>query len=485
MKRALSSRSAPTRGERAAGPAAMPVGGHGAGANQLDTRSVAVLVGAVGAGSLSAAARELGMSAMAASRRLAALERDLGVRLAHRTTRSLALTPEGEAFLPFARAMIEAEAAARAVLHRAAEGAEGLLRVTAPAAFGRKRVAPLVPALLRSNPGLRIELDLNDAIVDLVGGGFDVALRIAPLPENGLVARRLARSPRVLCAAPAYLAARPPPCSIGELARHECLTLARSPEWTFVVGDRKRRVRVGGRFVASSMDALSEACVGGAGLALFSRWNVRDELRDGRLVEVPLADGRPEALAIWAVYPTARQVLPKLRVFVAALEASLAADEPAPRRGAARSPATGPAGGLRRRRRVPSRRAPRAGYAAAVLSLRERLLVVPQVGLLQWVGARHGHDEPMVELAEGEFLAGRGLVGDRAARAKVGGKRQVTLVQYEHLPAIASFAGRPKVEPGRLRRNLVVSGVNLVALKGLRFAIGDEVVLEGTGACEP
>jgi DNA-binding transcriptional LysR family regulator len=296
-------------------------------APSMETRSVAVLVEAVARGSLSAAARELGLSPMAATRRLASLEQDLGVRLLHRTTRSLALTPEGEAFLPFARAMVEAESAARARLRTAAAGAEGLLRVTAPAAFGRKRIAPLVPALLRANPGLRVELDLNDAVVDIVAAGVDVAIRIAPLSENGLVARRLARSPRVLCAAPGYLSGRPPPCAIGDLTQHECLTLVRSPEWAFVVGDRKRHVRVVGRFAATSMDALTEACVGGAGLALISRWNVRDELRDGRLTEVTLADGHPEALSIWAVYPTARQVLPKLRVFVASLEAALAGDD--------------------------------------------------------------------------------------------------------------------------------------------------------------
>jgi MOSC domain-containing protein YiiM len=91
----------------------------------------------------------------------------------------------------------------------------------------------------------------------------------------------------------------------------------------------------------------------------------------------------------------------------------------------------------------------------------------------------------MAELTEAEFEAGRGLIGDRAARAKTGGKRQVTLLQHEHLPVIAALSGRPRLEPGLLRRNLVVSGINLVALKGLRFAIGDEIVLEGTGPCEP
>ncbi len=120
-----------------------------------------------------------------------------------------------------------------------------------------------------------------------------------------------------------------------------------------------------------------------------------------------------------------------------------------------------------------------------MISLRERLLIVPQIGQLEWVGARPAHDVPMVALAEAELVAGRGLVGDRASRAKAGGKRQVTLVQHEHLPVIAAFAGRAPFGPALVRRNLVVSGLNLVALKGLRFALGDEVVLEGTGPCEP
>lgn len=110
---------------------------------------------------------------------------------------------------------------------------------------------------------------------------------------------------------------------------------------------------------------------------------------------------------------------------------------------------------------------------------------MPQVGRVEWVGARPAHDVTMIELAEGELVAGRGLVGDRAARAKAGGKRQVTLVQHEHLPVLAALTGRAGVPPALLRRNLVVSGINLVALKGLRFALGDEVVLEGTGPCEP
>ncbi|XXU85689.1 MOSC domain-containing protein [Sorangium sp. So ce1099] len=119
-------------------------------------------------------------------------------------------------------------------------------------------------------------------------------------------------------------------------------------------------------------------------------------------------------------------------------------------------------------------------------SLRERLAHVPQTGRLEWIGVRPAHGAPMVALAEAQLVASRGVAGDCAAAGRAGGKRQVTLIQREHLPVIAALSGgRAEVGPELLRRNLVVSGVNLLSLRSLRFAIGDEVVLEGTGPCEP
>jgi DNA-binding transcriptional LysR family regulator len=289
----------------------------------MDTDDVAVLVNAAAAGSLSAAARRMGITPMVATRRLAALERDLGVRLMHRTTRSLSLTPEGQAFLPFAQSFVEGEMVARASLRSAATGVSGLLRVTAPVAFGRKIVAPLVPGLLRANPDLRIDLELTDSVVDIISTGADLAIRIAPLRDNNLVAYRLATNPRILCAAPAYVRERGLPASIEELADHDCLTLTGLTHWSFQVAGRQRRVRINGRFSASSIEGVHEACVGGAGIALLSVWNVRDEIRDGSLVTVPLAAAVPEELSIWAVYPTVRLVLPKLRVFISTLQAAL------------------------------------------------------------------------------------------------------------------------------------------------------------------
>jgi len=292
----------------------------------MDTEAVAVLVAAAAAGSLSGAARRLGLTPMTASRRLAALERTVGVRLVHRSTRALALTAEGELFLPYAQALVEDAAAARAALHVPGGSVSGLLRVSASAAFGRKMIAPLIPGLLRAHPGLRIDLDLTDQVIDIVSEGIDLAIRIARLRDNRLIAHRLAPSPRLLCAAPSYLAERGTPEGLADLAGHECLTLSRVPEWIFLGKDgTERRARVAGRFSASTMDGLLAACRAGAGILLVAEWNVREDLRAGTLQAINLADARQDPLSIWAVYPTSRLVAPKVRVFLAALEGALAA----------------------------------------------------------------------------------------------------------------------------------------------------------------
>ncbi|HWL81262.1 MAG TPA: LysR family transcriptional regulator [Roseomonas sp.] len=289
----------------------------------MNLSDVAVLVEAVRAGSLAAAARRLRIAPMLASRRLAALEEALGARLLHRTTRALALTPEGEAFLPHAQAMLEEEAAARAALRPVGVGLSGTLRVTASIPFGRKVLAPLVPVFLRDHPDLQIDLLLTDGVVDIVAQGLDLAIRIAPLRDNALVARRLADSPRGLYAAPSYLAEHGLPAVLADLARHRCLTVTGTSHWSFLVAGKPVRQRVSGPFTSSSVEALHQACLGGLGIANLSAWNVREDLAAGRLVALPLEAAEPEPLAIWAVYPTARLVPPKTRGFIAALEAHL------------------------------------------------------------------------------------------------------------------------------------------------------------------
>jgi DNA-binding transcriptional LysR family regulator len=290
----------------------------------MDLSDLAIFVEAVRVGSLAGAARRLGLNAMAASRRLAGLEGELGVRLVHRTTRSLAPTPEGEAFLPHAQAMLEEQASALAALRPAGTGVSGQLRVTASAVFGRKKMAPMIAAFMRDNPDLRVDLLLTDDQVDIVAQGIDVAIRNAKLRDNHLVARRLADGSRQMAAAPAYIAAHGLPRVLADLAHHACLLTTGTTHWTFIRNGKPARIKVTGRLTASSVEALHQACLDGAGIANLSAWNIAEDLHSGRLLPITLEDAETEPLAIWAVYPTARMVPAKVRAFLDALERTLA-----------------------------------------------------------------------------------------------------------------------------------------------------------------
>ena len=291
----------------------------------LDLSALALLVETATAGSLAAAARRLRLSPMAASRLLAGLERELGVRLAHRTTRALSLTEEGAALLPHARAMMEEHAAALASVGGSDAGAHGLLRVTTSFAFGRRVLAPLTAQFMLANPKVQVDLQLTDGVMDIVAEGIDLAIRIAAPADSELVGRRLQDSPRVLVAAPAYMERRGVPEVLADLRDHDCLTMSSAAHWSFSGGREMRRVRVAGRFTANSIDAIHEACRGGLGIALLSLWNVGPDLEAGLLRQVRLADAVPEPLGIWAVYPTRRMVPAKVRLFVEALAARLKA----------------------------------------------------------------------------------------------------------------------------------------------------------------
>jgi DNA-binding transcriptional LysR family regulator len=291
----------------------------------MDLADLAVLVEAVRQGSLSGAGRRLGLTPVASSRRLAALEAELGTRLVHRTTRSLSLTPEGEAFLPYAEAMLMQAEEGRAAVSADAAGATGLLRVTASVPFGRKVVTPMLARFLASHPHIRVELRLSDAVIDIAAAGIDVALRLSELRDNSLIARRLGDNPRSLYASPAYLAAHGAPTTLKDLRLHECLTFPGTTHWTFERGARTIREAVGGRFVADSIEALHQAAIEGLGIVPLSAWNVRDDVAAGRLVPVGLDGTSVPDRGIWAVLPTRSFMPPKVRLFIDALAAHLSA----------------------------------------------------------------------------------------------------------------------------------------------------------------
>ncbi|KPB13633.1 MULTISPECIES: LysR family transcriptional regulator [Pseudomonas syringae group] len=273
--------------------------------------------------SLSEAARRLGLSPMAISRRLAALENDLGVRLFHRTTRSVSLTPEGEVFLPHAKTILEASEAARTTLKADAGSASGVLRVTAPSVFGQTVIMPLLPALMLENPALSIDLTLSDSIVDIAGLGIDVAIRIATIRDSALVARSLAPNPRVVCVSPDYLARHGKPALLEELRHHPCIALHAMPWWPFTRNGEPITIRAQGPFSANSVEAVRTACKQGMGLAMLTYWDVRQEINEGSLQQVDFEDAMPEQLSVTAVLPTRQRVPHRVRLFIDRLEAAL------------------------------------------------------------------------------------------------------------------------------------------------------------------
>ncbi|TDT92834.1 MULTISPECIES: LysR family transcriptional regulator [Azorhizobium] len=287
--------------------------------------ALSVLAETAAAGSLAAAARRLRISPMAASRHLATLEQELGVRLVHRTTRALTLTDEGQVFLPHAQTLLEEKAAAIASICSPEDKATGLLRLSCSAAFARRIINPVVAHFMEANPQVRVDVMISDTVVDVVAEGIDLAIRIAQLGDSTLIARRLADNPCLLIASPAYLARHGRPQTMADLKTHECLTTPNRSHWTFASEGRSVRVKASGRYSSSSMESLHQACIAGLGIANLSLWNVREEIADGRLEAIHLSDGEPETLAIWAVYPTRRLVPAKVRLFIEALSARLRA----------------------------------------------------------------------------------------------------------------------------------------------------------------
>jgi DNA-binding transcriptional LysR family regulator len=284
-----------------------------------DLADMAVFAAVVRAGSYTAAARAAGTSKSAASKAVARLERRLGTRLLHRTTRSLALTEAGRALEARAARMVEEAGAGAEAVGALASAPLGTLRVNGPVVFGEMHLAPALPQLLARHPGLRVELALTDQLVDAVAGGWDVVVRIAPLADSALAIRRLARDRRVVVAAPAYLARRGTPRTPEDLRAHDCLhytNVTRAVEWRFRGPGGALSVPTTGTLEANHGLALREAAVAGAGVGVFPEFMVAAELREGRLVELLAAHELPRRTAIHALYSRGRPTPPKVRVFL-------------------------------------------------------------------------------------------------------------------------------------------------------------------------
>lgn len=281
-------------------------------------RQISTFVEVVARGSLSAAARAEGIAPAMIGRRLDALETRLGVKLLQRTTRKLALTNEGAAFLEDCqRILAELEDAESAVAERSAK-ASGHLLVSAPAGFGRQHVAPLLPSFLAEHREVTMNLNLNDRVVDVIGEGIDVAIRIASLSDSSLVGVKLADNRRVLVAAPSYLKRNGAPQTLDELARHNCLAISSEGSqrgWTFRDGGKTVTLKVAGNMVCNDGEVLHDWALADKGLAWRSMWEVGSEIAAGRLRTV-LDQHEAPGNDIYAVFAQRRHLPLRIRAFV-------------------------------------------------------------------------------------------------------------------------------------------------------------------------
>jgi DNA-binding transcriptional LysR family regulator len=277
-----------------------------------------VFVKIANAGNLSAAGRQLGLPLTSVSRQLMALEEALGTTLVERTTRHLSLTEAGLLYYERAKQILEEVAEAERGLTAQTGIASGRLHVSAPSLLGRLRLAPILPGFLAEQTQVSIDLMLVDRPVRLADEGIDVALRVGPLEDSGLVVRKLDDIQLVVCAAPDYLRRRGEPATPDDLVEHDCVAFGDVPgvaEWSFEDGAVRRSLRIPTRLCANDFDALVRAALAGVGLVRVPSWQVAHCLADGQLRIVLEAYQRPPTpLSILTLRN--RLLLPKVRAFV-------------------------------------------------------------------------------------------------------------------------------------------------------------------------
>jgi DNA-binding transcriptional LysR family regulator len=265
---------------------------------------------------ISLAGSELGLSPPVASMHINKLEDSLGVKLIHRTTRKVSLTQEGQEFLPHAEEILNAVASAKAAIGVGSFTPQGTIRVSAPASFGRMHIVPFLKGFTEAYPELKIDLRQSDSIVDMVEGGFDIAIRNASLNDSTLVARKLAGDKRIICASPAYIKQYGEPKTPKELLNHQCINLIGIDSWTFETPEGQQKIKSKGAIRIDNGESIRDACIDSAGLTLSSIWCAYKALNKGELVQVLKDYPLVSDTAIWAVYPSSRLLAPKVRAFI-------------------------------------------------------------------------------------------------------------------------------------------------------------------------
>lgn len=285
-----------------------------------------------GAGSLSAAARELGITTPAVSKHLAQMEARLGIALIVRTTRRMSLTPEGDLYLEHARRILGEIESMGELLGGAKARPQGRLRVNATLGFGRSHVAPIISRFVRRHPEVEVQLQLSVDPPAPSDDAYDVCIRFGPPPDSRVVALRLAGNRRLLCAAPAYLARRGTPRVPHDLTRHNCIGIRQGEQaygtWRLESGRgrhaRTESVKIRGNLTTNDGEIAVHWALEGHGILMRAEWDVERHLKSGRLVQVLPAHATPDA-DIYAVYPQRHQLAARVRAFVDFVAASLAA----------------------------------------------------------------------------------------------------------------------------------------------------------------
>ncbi|KKW92719.1 LysR family transcriptional regulator [Sphingobium chungbukense] len=277
-------------------------------------------------GSFAAAAKTLRLTPSAVSRSIGRLEQRLGVTLLRRTTRSLALTLEGASYRDRMMALMTEMADVEAGLGQQEQGPRGLLRVNASVSFGTECLLPILPDFLGRHPAVAVDLALSDAVVDLVEERADIAIRIGPLRDTRLRAKKLGHSRMLLVASPAYLAARGTPRTPEELDGHDCLQFSfrRSVDsWPFWIGGRVVQRPVQGRFFGNSGEVVRQMAIAGGGIARHGRFHVARDVREGRLVEVLGDFSTGDGEDIHALYSAQDRLAARVRAFLDFLDEAL------------------------------------------------------------------------------------------------------------------------------------------------------------------
>lgn len=277
---------------------------------------VTVFVAVTDAGSISEAARRMGLAKSVVSERLAELERVLGARLVQRTTRKLALTEDGLAFLSHARTIVREVEEAAAQLSERRGSLSGPLRIAGPVGFGVTHLGRALCSFLAAHPDIDLRLDLDDRFIDVAADGYDAVIRHGPIGDNRLIARRLCASRRVLVASPAYLAANGRPKSFDDLEQARAVLYAnRDSDWRFIGPTGSRVVRPNAALRVNNGLVMRDAALSGIGIALLPRFFVHEELADGHLEQIDLG-AEPEGAELHVAYPSNRSASTKLTALV-------------------------------------------------------------------------------------------------------------------------------------------------------------------------